>query len=550
MLASNPDPTDPWLREAQTFPVLSAEMIQRVSSYGEEWLILEDTLLFERGQRGIDFFLVLEGEIQVLADDARTGRSCLFVYRAGQFSGEQNLFTKRQMLLSGLAKAGSRVLRVANRDFRSLISGESDIGETIMRAYILRRTGFVRHANGGVLLIGHRQHADLLQLQRFMTRNFYPVQILDPATDESAGDFINDLALTPDDLPAIVTPDRKVHRKPSKIELADYLGISEPPDSDVVYDVAVVGAGPAGLASAVYAASEGLNTIVIEGLAPGGQAGTSSKIENYLGFPTGISGQALAGRAHIQAQKFGAKLSVSREVVSMDCSTFPYCLILEDQKTLRARSVVVATGARYRKLDVCNYAKFEGQGIYYAATAMEAQLCSNVEVVVVGGGNSAGQAALFLSRTARHVHMLMRSGIAKTMSDYLIRRIESSPAISLHQQAEITALHGRDTLEGVTWIDRQTGTSRDLSVTSIFVMIGAEPNTEWLVGCLELDRNGFVHTGSKCSESESVTPYGTTRPGIFAVGDVRATSVKRVASAVGEGSVVIQAIHQFLERQL
>lgn len=383
-----------------------------------------------------------------------------------------------------------------------------------------------------------------------MIRNFYPVEILDPTIDKGASDLVNDLGLEPDDLPAVVTPDRRVHRNPSKSELADYLGISEPPDADIVYDVAVVGAGPAGLASAVYAASEGLNTVVIEGLAPGGQAGTSSKIENYLGFPTGISGQALAGRAHIQAQKFGAKLSVSREVTSMDCSTYPYRLVLEDQKTLRARSVVVATGARYRKLDALNYAKFEGQGIYYAATAMESQLCANEEVVVVGGGNSAGQAAIFLSRTARHVHMLMRSGIAKTMSDYLVRRIESSPGISLHQQSEITALHGHDTLEGVTWIDRQTGTSRDLPVTSIFVMIGAEPNTDWLVDCLELDRNGFVNTGPKCSESRSVTPYGTSIPGIFAVGDVRGSSVKRVASAVGEGSVVVQAIHQFLERHI
>ncbi len=549
MLASTPDLTDPWLREAQTFPVLSAEMIERVSSYGQEQFISEDTFLFERGQRGIDF-LVLGGEIQVLADDARSGRSHLYVYRTGQFSGEQNLFTSRQILLSGLAKAGTRVLRVANKDFRSLITGESDIGEMIIRAYILRRVGFVRHAKGGVLLIGHRQHGDLLQLQRFMIRNFYPVEILDPTIDKGASDLVNDLGLEPDDLPAVVTPDRRVHCNPSKSELADYLGISEPPDADIVYDVAVVGAGPAGLASAVYAASEGLNTVVIEGLAPGGQAGTSSKIENYLGFPTGISGQALAGRAHIQARKFGAKLSVSREVTSMDCSTYPYRLVLEDQKTLRARSVVVATGARYRKLDVLNYAKFEGQGIYYAATAMESQLCANEEVVVVGGGNSAGQAAIFLSRTARHVHMLMRSGIAKTMSDYLVRRIESSPGISLHQQSEITALHGHDTLEGVTWIDRQTGRSRDMPVTSIFVMIGAEPNTDWLVGCLELDRNGFVNTGPKCSESRSVTPYGTSIPGIFAVGHVRGSSVKRVASAVGEGSVVVQAIHQFLERHL
>ncbi|MBO9198085.1 FAD-dependent oxidoreductase [Rhizobium sp. 16-449-1b] len=549
MIATPIDPTDPWLRQAQTFPVLSVEMIERAKTYGREEVVAEDTFVFERGQRGIDFFLVLEGEIELFIDDVRRGRRLVFTYHPGQFSGEQNIFTKRPMLLSGLAKSGSRLLRITNRDFHAFITGEPDIGETIIRAYILRRAGFVRHSEGGVLLIGDRHHADVLRIQRFLTRNLYPVAVVDPATEPTAMPLMQGLAVTADALPVVVTPDRKVWSRPSNAALADLLGINEPPERDTVYDVAVVGAGPAGLAASVYGASEGLSTIVLETLAPGGQAGTSSKIENYLGFPTGISGQALAGRAHIQAQKFGARISVSHEVMKLDCSSHPYRLFLDDATSLRARSIVIATGARYRKLDVLNYDKFEGQGIHYAATAMEAQVCADETIVVVGGGNSAGQAAVFLSRTVKHVHMLMRSGIASTMSDYLVQRIERSPRISLYQQAEITALHGDKTLNGVTWIDHRTGESHELDVTSIFVMIGASPNTGWLDGCLDLDQHGFVKTGMATVGDTPPSPYATSKDGIFAVGDVRAGSVKRVASAVGEGSVVIAAIHQFLERQ-
>jgi thioredoxin reductase (NADPH) len=549
MIASPIDPTDPWLRQAQTFPVLSAEMIERAKAYGREETIAEDGFVFERGQRAIDFFLVLKGEIELFIDDVRRGRRSVFTYHPGQFSGEQNIFTKRPMLLSGLAKSGSRLLRVANRDFHAFITGEPDIGETIIRAYILRRAGFVRHAEGGVLLMGNRHHADVLRIQRFLTRNLYPVAVVDPVTDQTAAPLMDSLGVTADALPLVVAPDKKMWSRPSNAALADLLGISEPPEAEAIYDVAVVGAGPAGLAASVYGASEGLNTIVLETLAPGGQAGTSSKIENYLGFPTGISGQALAGRAHIQAQKFGARISVSREVTKLDCSTHPYRLVLDDETSLHARSVVIATGARYRKLDVLNYDKFEGQGIHYAATAMEAQVCAEENIIVVGGGNSAGQAAVFLSRTVKHVHMFMRSGIASTMSDYLVQRIESSPRISLYQQAEITALHGDKTLESVNWIDHSSGATHDLAVTSIFVMIGASPNTGWLDGCLDLDQHGFVKTGMMSAGEMPLSPYATSKEGIFAVGDVRAASVKRVASAVGEGSVVIAAIHQFLEQQ-
>ncbi len=549
MIATPIDPTDPWLRQAQTFPVLSFEMIERAKAYGLEEKVTKDTIVFERGQRTIDFFLVLEGEIELFIDDVRRGRRLVFTYHPGQFSGEQNIFTKRPMLLTGLAKAGSRLLRITNRDFHSFITGEPDIGETIIRSYILRRAGFVRHSEGGVLLIGDRHHGDVLRIQRFLTRNLYPVAVVDPAIEPTALPLMQKLAVTPDMLPVVVTPDRKVWSRPPNAALADLVGINEPPEADTIYDVAVVGAGPAGLAASVYGASEGLSTIVLETMAPGGQAGTSSKIENYLGFPTGISGQALAGRAHIQAQKFGARISVSHEVMTLDCSSHPYRLVLDDKTSLRARSIVIATGARYRKLDVLNYDKFEGQGIHYAATAMEAQICADENIVVVGGGNSAGQAAVFLSRTVRHVHMLMRSGIASTMSDYLVQRIERSPRISLYQQAEIAALHGEKSLNGVTWIDHRTGERHELAATNIFVMIGASPNTGWLDGCLDLDQHGFVTTGMVATEHSPASPYATSKDGIFAVGDVRAGSVKRVASAVGEGSVVIAAIHQFLERE-
>ena len=396
------------------------------------------------------------------------------------------------------------------------------------------------------MLIGPRHRGDTLRLQRFLMRNGYPHRLLDTEVDPDAGGFLDCFELTSDELPVVISPDHRVLRNPSTAALADDLGLTETIDPDRIYDVAVVGAGPAGLAAAVYAASEGLGTIVIEGIAPGRQAGTSSKIENYLGFPTGISGQALAGRAQIQAQKFGAQLAISRNAAGIDCSDRPYRIKLDDQ-TISARAIIVATGARYRKLDVPNYAKFEGQGIHYAATAMEAQLCGGEEVIVVGGGNSAGQAAVFLSRTAGHVHVLVRArGLAASMSDYLVRRIQQSPKITLHAKTEITALEGDDRLRTVTWTSRDSGESETHSIGNVFVMIGAEPNTDWLDGCLDLDAKGFIRTGKDADGMTLASPYATTRPGIFAVGDVRSGSVKRVASVVGEGSVVIQAVHKFL----
>ena len=541
------DPSDPYAREAQTFPRLSLEMAARVRAYGREELLSEGTAVFERGQRSVDFFLVLEGRIEIYDTDTCGMRQTFVVLGERQFTGELDLFNDRQILVSGRTGADSRVVRIKRADFRRLVSGEPDIGEIIMRAFILRRVGLIRHLHGGVVLIGPAHGSETLRLQRFLNRNGYPHRVLDTDTDPQAGGFLDCFKLTADQLPVVIGPGGTVFRNPSTAALADGLGLTETIPLDHVYDVAVVGAGPAGLAAAVYAASEGLDTIVVEGLAPGGQAGTSSKIENYLGFPTGISGQALAGRAQVQAQKFGARLAISRYAHRLDCDEPMSRLHLDDKQTIQARSVVLATGARYRKLDVPDYERFEGQGIHYAATAMEAQLCSAEDVVVVGGGNSAGQAAVFLSRTAGHVHMLVRAhGLAATMSDYLIQRIGQSARITLHTRTEIVELQGDGRLRQVTWRHRDTGAAETQSINNMFVMIGAEPNTDWLDGCLELDAKGFVVTGRAADGSALASPFATTRPGIFAIGDVRSGSVKRVASSVGEGSVVIQAVHTFL----
>lgn len=544
------DPSDPYAREPQTFPRLSAEMAQRVAAYGEEEVLADGTPVFERGQRGVDFFLVLSGSIEIF-DRGEDGTPNVFtVHRERQFTGELDLFNTREILVSGRSGGETRVVRVRRADFRRLISGEPDIGEIIMRAFILRRVGLIRHAQGGVVLIGAGHGGETLQLQRFLTRNGYPHRLLDTDRDPDADGFLDCFALDRAQLPVVILPGGVVLRSPSTAQLADALGLTEALDPAHVFDVAVIGAGPAGLAAAVYAASEGLDTIVVEGLAPGGQAGTSSKIENYLGFPTGISGQALAGRAQVQAQKFGARLAISRMAAGLDCDARPYRLRLDDGQTLQARSVVVATGARYRKLDVPDYARFEGRGIHYAATAIESQLCGGEEIVVVGGGNSAGQAAVFLARTVVHVHMLVRGdGLAATMSDYLVQRIASSPQITLHARSEIVELHGEQVLREVTWRHRDSGERTRRAIGNLFVMIGAEPNTEWLHGCLALDDKGFVVTGRDAAGMALPSPYATSKPGIYAVGDVRADSVKRVASSVGEGSVVVAAIHRFLEPQ-
>lgn len=540
------DPSSPQNRREQTFPRLNDEMAARLVKYGVEETVPAGTVLFRRGDRRIDYFFVIEGCIEVYDLDKDGQPNIFTVHGPSQFTGEVDLFSERQVMVNGRTGADTRLIRVDPVGFRKLVSGEPDIGEIIMRAFILRRVGLIQSGQGGVILVGSSHAADTIRLRSFLIRNGYPYRLLDVDVDEDAVHMLDCLGVRPPECPVVVMPDRRVLRCPSTSQLADELGITILLDSDHVHDLAVIGAGPAGLAAAVYAASEGLDTLVLEALAPGGQAGTSSKIENYLGFPTGISGQALAGRAQVQAMKFGAHMAIARSVQGMDCAKHPYRLLLDDGTSVSARAVVVATGARYRKLDHVDYERFEGQGIHYAATAMEATLCAGEEVVVVGGGNSAGQAAVFLARTAAHVHILVRSdGLASTMSDYLVQRIAQSPRITLHTRCQVDHLDGDAYLREVGWRCAD-GAQKRIKAGSLFVMIGAEPNTAWLDGCLDLDRKGFVLTGRDADGYATPSPFATTLRGVFAVGDVRSGSIKRVASSVGEGSVVVQAIHRFL----
>jgi thioredoxin reductase (NADPH) len=541
------DPTDPFLRQAQTYPQLNAEQVQRVRGHGVEEVLAGGTIVYERGQRGVDFFLVLSGAIEVFDFDEAGRRYVLTTHRERQFTGEMNFFNHREILVSARTIDETRVVRLQRPQFQKFMAAEPDIAEIVMRAYILRRVGFIRHGLAGAVLIGNNHDADVLRLQRFMTRNGYPHRVITVEQNIESNAVVESFGLMREDLPVVLLPGHAPLHNPDNNALADALGLTESLDEATTYDVVVVGAGPAGLAAAVYAASEGLSTLVLESTAPGGQAGTSSKIENYLGFPTGISGQALAGRAQAQAQKFGARLAVARTAISLDCDATPYRVGLGDEKYVSACSVVIATGARYRKLDLPDFERFEGAGIHYAATAMEAQLCGGEEVAVIGGGNSAGQAAVFLSRFAAHVHIVIRADdLSATMSDYLIQRIHSSPRISVHASTEVSALDGDGWLRRVTLVNRKTSERSTRPIANLFLMIGADPNTEWLCGCLPLDAKGFVSTGSDEDGKALASPFATIRPGIFAVGDVRSGSVKRIASGVGEGSIVVQAVHRFL----
>ncbi|WP_420393610.1 FAD-dependent oxidoreductase [Acuticoccus sp.] len=546
------DPADPYRRERQTFPRLDDEAIERIKRYGREETLADGTVLFERGDRTVDFFLVLSGAIEILDRDEDGAEVVVAVHAERNFTGELDLFNANKILVGGRTRGETRLVRLERQAFRRLLAGEPDIGETITRALILRRTGFIMHAQAGAQIVGARNDGETLRIERFLRRNGYPVEVIDPASDRSAAQRLMDECHgTVDGLPKVVTADGVVLARPSNKDLAHTLGLTETIDEDRVYDVAVVGAGPSGLSAAVYAASEGLDTLIVEMEAPGGQAGTSSKIENYLGFPTGISGQALAGRAWIQSQKFGATLVLACPATGLDCDGPPFRVAFSDGVSARARSVVVATGATYRKLDLANYERFEGQGIHYAATAIESDLCRGSEAAVVGGGNSAGQAAVFLSRFASHVHVLVRSDkLAASMSDYLVQRIEASPQITLHTSSEITELHGDEFLEAVTFANRETGEAQRRPITNVFVMIGAVPNAGWVADCVEIDERGFVRTGTEVTSRRVGSAFETSQPGVFAVGDVRSGSVKRVASGVGEGSVCIQAVHKHLAERV
>jgi thioredoxin reductase (NADPH) len=501
--------------------------------------------LTHRGERRRDVFLVLEGAIEVFDNDSFGTTQIIQILRAGQFNGEIDLLSDRQALTSARTVEDSQLVRISRADFERLITGEPDIGEVIMRALILRRAHLIAHAQAGVVLIGPNHSRDTSRLLQFLIRHGYPHQSLDSESDPRARGLLSEHALCPEHLPVVLLPDKPLLRNPSNAALACHLGLTGSIDPNHVYDVAVVGAGPAGLGAAVYAASEGLDTIVLEASFPGGQAGTSSKIENYLGFPAGISGHELAMRAQIQAQKFGAHLAIAHSVTGFSCDRKPYQLEIQNERIISTATVVIATGARYRKLDARNYEKFEGQGIYYAASAMEARLCQGQEVTVVGGGNSAGQAAIYLSRSS-YVHLVVRAnGIESTMSNYLVRRVAQSGRIKVHARTEVTALQGNSQLQGVTCTHRDTGESSSWATGGLFVMIGADPNSDWIGSRLHLDDNHFIMTGYR-HDNLVPSPFATSIAGVFAVGDIRAGSIKRVAAGVGEGAAVVSAVHDYL----
>jgi thioredoxin reductase (NADPH) len=544
-------------RKEQIFPTLGPEQIARFGAFGSAKDISEGSLLVRQGDAELPFLLVLKGELEVLVPTPR-GTDVVAVHRAGQFFGDVGMLSGRPSVVDVRVRTGGRVLSIERPRLQELVQTESDLGDILMRAFILRRLELVSRGWGDAVVIGSPGNKGLLRIQEFFSRNGYPYSLLDINEDAAVKTMFERFQVGTEDLPVVICRGKWVLRNPSNGEIANCLGLNQGVDQKKVWDVVVVGAGPAGLAAAVYAASEGLEALVLEEIAPGGQAGSSSKIENYLGFPTGISGQDLANSAIAQAQKFGARLVVAQRVTRMDCSGQPYRLFLAEGGVILCQSIVVATGAKYRKLPLENLSLYEGPGVYYGATFLEARLCAGKEVVIVGGGNSAGQAAVFLSRVAKHVHILIRSGeLSATMSAYLIRRINESKDITLHTHREIESLEGKSCLERMSWKNNRSGQVEAREIAHLFLMTGASPNTEWLKGCLALDTNGFVRTGQSLSGDDlAAATWKTARPalletnirGVFAVGDVRSGNVKRVASAVGEGSIVIQLVHTFLEQ--
>lgn len=539
----------------KVFPSLSAAQIQRVAAHGRRRSVQAGEVLYQQGAANVPFFVLLSAELEAVRP-SELGKRLIELRGQGQFTGEINSLSGRRALLQIAVTKSGEVIQLDRQGLLSLVQTDAEIGEIIMRAFILRRVGLYTSGIGDVVLVGSSHSAGTLRLKEFLTRNGHPYSYVDLEHDADIEHLMTAFSIAAGDIPVVICRGNTVLRNPSNHDLASCLGFNESIDETRVRDLVVVGAGPSGLASAVYGASEGLDVLVIETNAPGGQAGSSSRIENYLGFPTGVTGQELAARAFTQAEKFGAELLVDG-VTELGCERRPYCVALESGTKVMARTIVIASGAQYRKPLIENLQRFEGVGVYYGATFIEAQLCGGEDVAVVGGGNSAGQAAVYLAGTARKVYMVVRSdGFAQSMSRYLIRRIEETPNIEVHPQTEIVALEGDDHVESVRWRNVQTGANDEQPIRHVFMMTGAAPNTAWLGGCVALDDKGFIKTGPDLSVDDlsaahwplARAPYlfETSLPGVFAVGDVRDGSVKRVASAVGEGSVAISFVHQVL----
>jgi thioredoxin reductase (NADPH) len=542
-------------RKDQIFPRLTPAQIARLEPHGKRVAIRTGEVLSQPGDRGGRMLVVLSGSLEVVRPGI-AGEELVVVHMPGHFAGELSMLRGAGALVRVRVRESGEVLAIEAEELRAIVQTDAELSELLMRAFILRRVGLIDIKGGDVILIGSQHSAGTLRLQQFLGRNGFPYVGLDVDADASVQDLLDRFHVSVDDVPVVICRGEIVLKNPSNERVAECLGMNPELDQARIRDLVVIGAGPAGLAAAVYGASEGLDVLVIESSAPGGQAGTSSKIENYLGFPTGISGQALAGRAFVQAQKFGAEITVASSAVRLRCDKRPYAVETSAAHAIGARTIIIATGAEYRKLAIADLERFMGVGIYYAATAVEARLCKDEEVIVVGGGNSAGQAAVFLAGSSHHVHLLVRSkGLADSMSRYLIRRIEESPNITLRTQTEISALEGDGKLDRVRWRG-PGGAEETREIRHVFLMTGAVPNTLWLERCLRLDDKGFVCTGSDLSDEDLAHkawplarkpyPFETNLPGVFAVGDVRYSSVKRVASAVGEGSACVQWIHRFL----
>ncbi|HEU4669628.1 MAG TPA: FAD-dependent oxidoreductase [Dyella sp.] len=536
-------------RADQMFPVLPAADIARIRQFGEPRDYAAGQAVFRTGERGIGLILILSGEVDIHQHDGAGHMIDVAHHGAGQFIGEVSGLTGKPALVDGTAVTAVEAVFLSPEQLRRLIVAEADLGERLMRALILRRASLIESCAAGPLLIAEADDSGRARIGNFLRRNGFPFRALTPTEDPAVAEMVAPYRECPDSWPLLLLADGRLLRNPSDEAVAQALDMIGEAASDRLYDVAVVGAGPAGLSAAVYAASEGLAVLVLDARGFGGQAGASARIENYFGFPTGITGQALTARGFVQAQKFGAEIAIPACVASLDCETADgiHRLRTEDGRSWSARTVVIASGARYRRPPLDDLARFEGRGVWYWASPMEIQLCQGQEVALVGGGNSAGQAAVYLASHGCRVRMMVRgAGLAATMSRYLIDRIEANPAIELMPHTEIVALEGDPRgLQTVRWRQGPDGREDEAPIRHVFLFIGAEPATGWLHSCrLDTDRHGFVQCGS-----DPAYPLATSRPGVFAIGDVRAGSIKRVGGAIGEGATVVAQIHAWLAAQ-
>lgn len=543
-------------RPEHMFPTLTAAQVARVAAHGHVRKVQRGEVLVEAGDHDVPFFVVTAGQIEIVRRSG-TAEAVIRALGPGEFTGEVNMLSGRRTFVRLRASVAGEVIELSREHLLGLVQTDPELSEIFMRAFILRRVELIRREIGDVVLVGSMHSPGTLRIKEFLTRNGHPYTYLDLDRDHDAEALLDRFAVAVADVPVLIGCGGAVLRNPTNQQIADSLGFNEAIDQTLVRDVVIVGAGPSGLAAAVYGASEGLDVLVLESNAPGGQAGSSSWIENYLGFPTGISGEELAGRAYTQAQKFGAQVLIAKGA-QLTCDRKPYTIAIDGGPAVPARAVIIATGAEYRRLPLENLSQFEGSGVYYGATFIEAQLCGGEEVIVVGGGNSAGQAAVFLAQTAKRVHMLVRSGgLVQSMSRYLIRRIEENPNIVLRTHTEILGLEGSDHVERVRWRNTATGSIETSNISHIFVMTGAIPNTDWLDGCVARDAKGFIKTGPDLSPHDLAAAQWplaraphlleTSLPGVFAVGDVRGGNFKRVASAVGEGSIAVAFVHRVLQ---